>query len=106
MTPSLAHSTPFRSRRSLAKVSTNSGEPHFCDDLEARTHDVATVQEIILTRVFERLGPQSRDAVAILCLADIPLARAEAAALLAQTNGLGCRRQRRAPTMTSGRPPS
>src|SRR6201981_3407368 len=28
MTPSLAHSTPFRSRRSLAKVSTNSGEPH------------------------------------------------------------------------------
>src|SRR5262249_7361562 len=28
MTPSLAHSTPFRSRRSLAKVSTNSREPH------------------------------------------------------------------------------
>src|ERR1700730_5320087 len=28
MTPSLAHSTPCRSRRSLAKVSTNSGEPH------------------------------------------------------------------------------
>src|SRR5436190_21453775 len=27
MTPSLAHSTPFRSRRSLTKVSTNSGEP-------------------------------------------------------------------------------
>src|SRR6516162_7896409 len=27
MTTSLAHSTPFRSRRSLAKVSTNSGEP-------------------------------------------------------------------------------
>jgi hypothetical protein len=27
MTPSLAHSTPFRSRR-LAKVSTNSREPH------------------------------------------------------------------------------
>src|SRR3954452_14691685 len=26
MTPFLAHSTPFRSRRSLAKVSTNSGE--------------------------------------------------------------------------------
>src|SRR5207253_9855036 len=34
MTPSLAHSTPFRSRRSLAKVSTNSGEPHLM--LEAR----------------------------------------------------------------------
>src|SRR6516225_1252613 len=28
MTPSLAHSTPFRSRRSLAKVSTNSREAH------------------------------------------------------------------------------
>src|SRR5215469_15538848 len=28
MTTSLAHSTPLRSRRSLAKVSTNSGEPH------------------------------------------------------------------------------
>jgi Transposase DDE domain group 1 len=27
--PSLAHSTPFRSRRSLAKVSTNSGQPQF-----------------------------------------------------------------------------
>src|SRR5205807_595126 len=27
MTPSLAHSTPFCSRRSLAKVSTKSGEP-------------------------------------------------------------------------------
>src|SRR3954470_3869811 len=29
MTPFLAHSTPFRSRRSLAKVSTNSGEAQF-----------------------------------------------------------------------------
>src|SRR3954468_7696845 len=29
MTPFLTHSTPFRSRRSLAKVSTNSGEAHF-----------------------------------------------------------------------------
>src|SRR4051794_22572863 len=28
MTPFLAHSTPSRSRRSLAKVSTNSGEAH------------------------------------------------------------------------------
>jgi hypothetical protein len=60
----------------------------FCDDLEARTHDATTAQEIILARVFEGLAPQSRDAVAILCLADIPLERAEAAALLAQTSGL------------------
>jgi signal transduction histidine kinase len=29
LTPSLAHSTPFRSRRSLAKVSTNAGEAQF-----------------------------------------------------------------------------
>src|SRR5262249_57078435 len=29
ITPSLAHSTPFRSRPSLAKVSTNSGERQF-----------------------------------------------------------------------------
>src|SRR2546430_10585755 len=29
LTPSLDHSTPFRSSRSLAKVSTNSGEPQF-----------------------------------------------------------------------------
>src|ERR1043166_646685 len=28
LTPSLDHSTPFRSSPSLAKVSTNSGEPH------------------------------------------------------------------------------
>jgi hypothetical protein len=28
MTPFLAHSTPFRSYRSLSKVSTNSGEAH------------------------------------------------------------------------------
>jgi hypothetical protein len=60
----------------------------FCDELEERTHDAATAQEIILARVFEGLTPQGRDAVAILCLADVPLERAEAAALLAQTNGL------------------
>src|SRR4051795_9626422 len=29
MTPFLAHSTPFRSRRSLAKVSTNAGEAQY-----------------------------------------------------------------------------
>jgi hypothetical protein len=29
LTTSLRHSTPFRSLRSLAKVSTNAGEPHF-----------------------------------------------------------------------------
>src|SRR5215213_7733404 len=36
MTPFLAHSTPSRSPRSLAKVSTNSGEAHL-KALEAKT---------------------------------------------------------------------
>jgi len=44
MTPSLAHSTPFRSRRSLAKVSTNSREPHLllyrCKHLLNNPHDL------------------------------------------------------------------
>jgi hypothetical protein len=65
-----------------------SGElARFSDELEARTHDTATVQEIILARVFEGLAPASRTAVAILSLADIPLERAEAVALLARANG-------------------
>src|SRR5881392_241430 len=37
MTPFLAHSTPFRSHRSLSKVSTNSGEAHSSLDLLNRT---------------------------------------------------------------------
>lgn len=50
----------------------------FCDDLETQTHDTPTAQEIILARVFGGLAPESRDTLAILCLADIPLERAEA----------------------------
>jgi hypothetical protein len=68
----------------------------FCDELAARTHDVATVQEIILARVFESLAPQSRDAVAILCLADIPLERAEAERVLERAIGLDARAVARA----------
>src|SRR3954463_7375985 len=34
MTPFLTHSTPFRSHRSLAKVSTNSGEAHLAPTAE------------------------------------------------------------------------
>ena len=68
----------------------------FCDELAARTHDVATVQEMILARVFESLAPQSRDAVAILCLADIPLKRAEAERLLERAIGLDARAVARA----------
>src|SRR5712671_701084 len=41
MTPFLAHSTPFRSHRSLSKVSTNSGEAHPCDVRQQRTGAVA-----------------------------------------------------------------
>jgi hypothetical protein len=63
----------------------------FCDELEARTHDVSTVQEIILARVFQGLAPQSRDAVAILCLADIPLERTGAERLLELAVGLDAR---------------
>jgi hypothetical protein len=59
----------------------------FCD-LEAWTHDDATVQKVILTRVFEGLGPQSCDAVAIFVLRIFPWRGFEAAALLAQINGL------------------
>src|SRR3954449_6610132 len=38
MTPFLTHSTPFRSRRSLAKVSTNSGEAHIAAYRPDRLH--------------------------------------------------------------------
>src|SRR5204862_4701035 len=43
LTPSLDHSTPFRSSRSLAKVSTNSGEPQ--REL-TRTASIATTRPL------------------------------------------------------------
>src|SRR5438270_6050337 len=62
MTPFLAHSTPFRSHRSLSKVSTNSGEAHRTllmpgDDLtiEHFRRRIAEAQE--------RLVPYERDGV-------------------------------------------
>src|SRR6516164_1214774 len=45
MTPSLAHSTPFRSRRSLAKVSTNSREPHRTPSMSERSRGVGRVYQ-------------------------------------------------------------
>jgi hypothetical protein len=60
----------------------------FCDELEARTHQVETAQNIILTRVFDGLSPQNRDAVACLSLSDVPLERDEAAAFLAKAINL------------------
>src|SRR3954453_4987801 len=47
MTPFLAHSTPFRSPRSLAKVSTNSGEAqsaHPSSPVRLRTHPLAAAR--------------------------------------------------------------
>src|SRR3954452_15706513 len=41
MTPFLAHSTPSRSRRSLAKVSTNAGEAHAAAGRDCRNADRA-----------------------------------------------------------------
>src|SRR3954465_5551723 len=38
MTPFLAHSTPFRSRRSLAKVSTNAGEAQCRESIRCALH--------------------------------------------------------------------
>src|SRR4051795_10701387 len=43
MTPFLAHLTPSRSPRSLAKVSTNSGEAHFAFNLPEQHRDLTSV---------------------------------------------------------------
>ena len=53
-----------------------------CDELEAQTHIAHTAQEIILGRVLAALPPETRDAIAVLALADMPLAREEATTLL------------------------
>lgn len=57
----------------------------FCADLEAQTNVVETAQEIILARVFEGLPLQTRAAVGVLSLSDIPLERGEVSALLAES---------------------
>src|SRR5437762_1094953 len=49
MTPFLPHSTPFRSHRSLSKVSTNSGEAQDCQEFRAQLsgltdHSMAAVK--------------------------------------------------------------
>ena len=54
MTPSLAHLTPFRSRRSLAKVSTNSREPQ----CSAPTRPRSRAQDLVLLR--SSVGDTSR----------------------------------------------
>jgi hypothetical protein len=60
----------------------------FCDELERQTHNVTTAQELILSKVFNSLSSQGRDAVAILSMSDIALERGEAAALLKNSLGI------------------
>ncbi|HEY7298446.1 MAG TPA: SEC-C metal-binding domain-containing protein [Xanthobacteraceae bacterium] len=60
----------------------------FCKDIEAQTHIVETVQELILRRVFATLEPSERDAAGALSLCEVPLDRAEAFDLLKNTFGM------------------
>src|SRR3954454_19874422 len=55
MTLFLAHSTPSRSRRSLAKVSINSGEAHQSNTLATLTRPLAVIQNRS-----QRYGPHKR----------------------------------------------
>lgn len=61
---------------------------NFCDDIEARTHTVATAQELILSKIFDNLDAANRDAIAVLSLCDIPLHRPEAITLLKNSLGI------------------
>ncbi|AOO85147.1 SEC-C metal-binding domain-containing protein [Bosea vaviloviae] len=54
----------------------------FCASVSARTHSVETAQELILTRVVEGLPEETRRAVAVLSLVDVPLLRPEVVDLL------------------------
>ena len=63
-----------------------------CEAVAAGTHAEHTAQELILTTTLEGLPVVSKDATAVLSLADIPLERSEAAELLKQALGLGERR--------------
>jgi hypothetical protein len=60
----------------------------FCDDLKNQTHTVATAQELILSRVFNNLSRETRNAVAVLSLSDIALDRSEAVFLLNKSLGM------------------
>src|SRR4051795_12425644 len=56
MTPFLAHSTPFRSRRSLAKVSTNSGEAQ----VPTPRSNASRTSELTRSAISPYLGAQLR----------------------------------------------
>jgi hypothetical protein len=54
----------------------------FVDAIEARIHDQATAQELILEAAFERLDANCLRVAGVLAMSDVPLTRAEALALL------------------------
>jgi len=60
----------------------------FCSDIEKQTHSISTAQEIILAKTFTGLPEETRNAVAVLSISDIPIAREEASTLLKQTLGV------------------
>jgi hypothetical protein len=57
----------------------------FCNEIEAQTNIVETVQELILRRVFTTLKPAERDGAGALSTCEVPLDRAEASELLKHT---------------------
>jgi len=63
----------------------------FCADVEAQTHVVETVQEIILKRAFEGLSPEARETIAVLSMCDVALTRDEASKLLQAACGIDAR---------------
>lgn len=54
----------------------------FADELDMEANTVATVQEIILGRVVSALSPDTKMALAVLCLSSAPLSRGETDRLL------------------------
>lgn len=58
-----------------------------CDFVQRGIHDTATVQEVILARVFEGLAPNLRQALSHLSASDVPLSRAEVALMLRECMG-------------------
>ena len=72
----------------IAMAECNGNLAQFCDELENQTHGTVTAQELILSKVFNSLTPESRDAVAVLSMSDIALEREETVALLSKSLGI------------------
>lgn len=58
-----------------------------CDSIQEWVHEAATVQEVILARVFESLAPDVRRALAHLSASDLPLNREEVVRMLRECMG-------------------